>query len=79
MVSDIPEPCEFPSLGSCQKRFIKSHKEVDLAPHPVVDLLLQVSDAGKFVLKQNLRLYIYILTSFTCWRKKNGHLGQDLF
>ena len=30
------EPCEFPSLESCQKRFLWSHKEVDLAPHPVV-------------------------------------------
>ena len=38
----MPEPCKFPSPGSCQKRFLWPHKEVDLTPHPVVDLVLQV-------------------------------------
>ena len=33
---DTPEPCKFPSLDSCQKRFLWTHKGVDLAPHPVV-------------------------------------------
>ena len=37
---DMPEPCKFPSLDSCQKRFLLTHKEVDLAPHPVIDLVL---------------------------------------
>ena len=45
---DKPEPCKFPSLDSCQKRFLWTHKEVDLAPHPVVGLVLQVGDAEKF-------------------------------
>ena len=36
MTCDVPEPCKFPSLDSCQKRFLWIHKEVDLAPHPVV-------------------------------------------
>ena len=44
----MPEPCEFPSLDSCQKRFLWTHKEVFLALHPVVDLLLQVGDEEKF-------------------------------
>ena len=30
---DISEPCKFPSLDCCQKRFLWTHKEVDLAPH----------------------------------------------
>ena len=30
---------------SCQKRFLWTHKEVDLAPLPVVGLVLQVGDA----------------------------------
>ena len=47
MTRDMPEPCEFPSLDSCQKRFVWAHKEVDLAPHPVVGLTLQ-EDAEKF-------------------------------
>ena len=36
------------SLGSCQKRFLWTHTEVDLAPHPVVGLVLQVGDTEKF-------------------------------
>ena len=45
---DMPKPCKFPSLDSCQKRFQWTNKEVDLAPHPVVGLVLEVGDAGKF-------------------------------
>ena len=48
MACGMPEPCKFPSLDSCQKRFLWTHKEVDLAPHPVVGLVLQVGDAEKF-------------------------------
>ena len=44
----MPKPRKFPSLDSCQKRFLWTHKEVDLAPHPVVGLVLQVGDAEKF-------------------------------
>ena len=44
----MPEPCKFPSLGGCRKRFLWTHKGVDLAPHPVVGLVLQVRDAEKF-------------------------------
>ena len=32
---DMPEPCKFLSLDNCQKRFLWTHKEVNLAPHPV--------------------------------------------
>ena len=38
---DMPEPCKFLSLDSCQ-RFLWTHEEIDLAPHPVVGLVLQV-------------------------------------
>ena len=48
MACDMPEPCKFPSLDRCQKKFLWTHKEVDLAPHPVVGLVLQVRDAEKF-------------------------------
>ena len=44
----MPEPCKFPSIGSCQKSFPWTHKEVDLAPHPAFGLVLQVEDAEKF-------------------------------
>ena len=35
----MPEPCRFPSLDNCQKRFLLTHEELDLAPHPVVGLV----------------------------------------
>ena len=41
MVCDMPEPCKFLSLDSCQKRFLLTHKKIDLAPHPVIGLVLQ--------------------------------------
>ena len=46
---DMPELCKFPSLDSCQKRFLWTYKAVDLSPHPVVGLELQVGDAKKFL------------------------------
>ena len=48
MACDIPEPCKFPFLDSCHKRFLWTRKEVDLAPHPVVSFAFQVGDALKF-------------------------------
>ena len=44
---DMPETCKIPSLDSCQKRFLWIYREVDLAPHPVVGLVVQVGDAEK--------------------------------
>ena len=35
-------------LSSCQTRILWTHKEVDLAPHPALDLILKVGDAEKF-------------------------------
>ena len=40
---DMPELCKFPFLDSCQKRFLWTHKEVNLALHPVVGLVLHPS------------------------------------
>ena len=48
MACDMPKPCRFLSLDWCQKRFLWTHKEVDLPPHPLVGLVLQVGDAEKF-------------------------------
>ena len=44
----MPVPCKFPSLESCQKRFLWTHKKVVLAPPPVVGLVLQVGYAEMF-------------------------------
>ena len=48
MACDMPKPCKFSSLDSCQKSFLWTHKELDLARHPVVGLVLQVGDMEKF-------------------------------
>ena len=48
VVCDMPEPCKFPSLDSCQKSFLWTHKKVDLAPHPAIGLVLQVGDTAEF-------------------------------
>ena len=45
---DMLEPCEFPSLDSCQERLLWTHKEVDLPPHPAIGLVLQVGNAETF-------------------------------
>ena len=45
MVRDMPERCKFPCSNSCQKKFLWTHKKADLAPQPVVGLVLQVGDA----------------------------------
>ena len=42
VLDDMPEPCQFLSLDSCQKRFLWAHAEVDLVPHPAVGPVLQV-------------------------------------
>ena len=47
MACDMLKPCKFLFLGSCQKRFLWTHKEVDLALHPVAGLVLQVGDMEK--------------------------------
>ena len=48
MTCDVSEPRKFSSFDSCQKRFLLTHKEVDIVLHPVIGLVLQVGDAKKF-------------------------------
>ena len=42
---DIPKPCKLPSLDSCQKKFLWTYREADLALQPIVGLVLRVGDA----------------------------------
>ena len=62
MACDLPEPCKFLFLDTCQKRILWTHMEVDLAPHPVVGLVLQVGDTEKF--PQTLGFKAWILFFF---------------
>ena len=45
---DMPDPCKFQSLDSCQTSFLWTQKVIDLTPHPVVGLVPQVGHAEKF-------------------------------
>ena len=58
---DRPEPWKVPSLDSYQKRFLWTHKQVDIASHPVVGLVLQVRDAEKFPQALGLESLDYFL------------------
>ena len=68
---DMLEPCRFPSLNSCQRRFQWSHKEVDLAPHTVVGLVFLVGDAE--MLPKALVSKVWILFSESISR---AHVSQ---
>ena len=68
MACDMPGPCKFLSLDSCQRRFLWIHKEVGIAPHPVVGLMLQVGDREKFLTASRQTLFIfYFLKLFDCY------------
>ena len=54
MACNMPEPCKFPSLDSCKKRFLWTHKEVELAPHLVIGLVFKVGDGDRFPLALHL-------------------------
>ena len=58
MACDMPKLCKFLSLDSCQKGFLWSHKEVDLAPHPVVSLVLQVGGVEKLLQALGFKAWI---------------------
>ena len=71
------EPCNFPSLQSCQKRLLRAHKEVDLAPHSVVGLVFQVRNTEKFPQAlglESLDIFLGITKRIPCLTaiKENG-------
>ena len=77
MACDMPEPCKFLSLHSCLKRFLWTHKEVDLAPHPVVGLVLQVGHTEKFppaLVFESLDPFLRVSKQGLCWtaREEDG-------
>ena len=51
----MPEPCKFLSLGGCQNSFLQANRVVDIAPHPVVGLVLHAGDVVKFSLALSLK------------------------
>ena len=67
MARDMSESCKFPPLDSCLKRFLWIHKKVDLAPHQVVGLVLQVEDAERFPKAlgfQSLDFFFFLFSFF---------------
>ena len=70
MACDMPGPRRPPSRDNCQKRFLWTDKEVDLAPHPVVGLVLQVGDVEKFLQAfgfQSLDLFFRVSRQGPCF------------
>ena len=52
----MSESCKFPSLDSCQKRFLWTHKEAAVAPHPVGEGDTDTqSQAGKLRVEEEAR------------------------
>ena len=72
MVCDMPEPREFPSLDSRQKRFLRTHKEADFVPYRLVGLVFQEEDDVRSFLRQ-LVPKAWILFSESARR---GHVSQ---
>ena len=66
MACDMPEPCKVSSHDSCQKRFPWTHKEVDLALHPVVGLVLHLGDVEKFPHTLGFRTSIFLSVTMKC-------------
>ena len=76
MACDMPEPSKFPSLGSCENRFLWTSKDVDPAPHPVVGLVLQGGDTEKSFLMHLISkawiLFSESASSFTAIQEDGG-------
>ena len=78
MACDMPEPCKFPSLYSCQKMFLWTYKETDSVLHPVIVLVLHVMDAQKFPQAlgfESLDPYLRVSKQGLCFTavKENGN------
>ena len=53
------------SVSSFQRKFLWTHKEADLAPHPVVGLVFQVGDGEKFPHALGFEIQITLIKSST--------------
>ena len=72
---DKPKPCKFLSLDNYQKRFLWTHNEVDLAPHPVIGLVLQEEDAEKFLSALGFESLDPIFQSLQTWSVFHNRRG----
>ena len=71
--------CKFPSLDSCQKRFLWTHREADLAPHSVIGLVLKEEDTGKFSQAlgfESLDLFLSLFFFFFSESASRVHVSQ---
>ena len=67
------EPCKFPYLDNCQKRFLWTYKEVDLVPHPVFGLVLQIGDGRSFLGYLVWKIWIFFFFFFLKVRKQSQY------
>ena len=80
MACDMPGPRKPPTRDSRQKRFLWTDKEVDLAPHPVVGLVLQVGDVEKFLQAfgfQSLDLFFRVSRPGPCFTALDKNGGDE--
>ena len=79
VVCDIAKSCKLPSFDSYQKRFLWTHKEVHLAPHSDVGLVLQVEDVEKFPQALGFGKPGLFFQSQQAGSLFHSHLGGPLF
>ena len=58
----MPISCKFPSLATCQSRFLCAHKKTSLTQHPVVGFALQARDVQKLPQVPGLETWIFFST-----------------
>ena len=67
---DMLEPCKFPSFDSCQKKFLWTQKEVELAPNLVIGHMLRVGDM------EFLHATEEFLFALSCFRKPESSSSE---
>ena len=79
MVCDLSELCKPPSLDSCQKKFLWTHKEIDLAPHLIAGLVLQIGDTEKFPLALGFFLCLLLFCCCLFWGEPGSFYSPFFF
>ena len=68
---DIPEPCKFPCLDSCQKKLPWRHKEVDLAQQLIVGFVEKLAQSV-----ESLNPFLRVSTQSSCFTATEENRGD---
>ena len=69
----LHEPCEFPCLDSCQKRFLWANKEVDLVPHPSCAPSRRCREVFSGIWSRSLDLFLRVTQA---WFRSHSHRAE---